>query len=465
MRSLIEISSYAILTYFILLEIQILVSIGMSFWALGKDQFAQAYGRLYDLLTSETAPPISIIMPAHNEEAGIVEAVRSVTLLKYPALEIVVVNDGSRDGTLRVLDEAFSLVPVGFPVRPDIPTRPIRQIYKSRLPVSLTVVDKENGGKSDAINAGINVARHPYVLAIDADGVLDDECLLRSARRIVEDRSRTVAVAGNVRPINGCRVASGKVIEVGLPKSTLEVFQVVEYIRSFLAARPGWSVFNALLLVSGAFGLFKKEAVVAVGGFDQHHPGEDFDLTMRLHRHFRDRGVPYRIVYASDAVVWTEVPATPTVLRRQRTRWHRGLMRVFRDHRDMVLNPRYGRIGLVAWPLVVLFEVGAPIVELLGWILIPVAVALGALNVPFVLTLLGIAICLGALNSIAALYLDERRFHYYAAPRETLRLLMLSLVENLGLRQRTVWWRLGAMLWDRHSPEWGDMERQGLAQV
>ncbi len=460
----IEIFNYAVIVFFIVMEVQLVVLAVISYRSLRADRFASQFGRLHDMIGSDTTPPVSIIIPAYNEAAGIAESVRSMAMLKYAKKEIVVVNDGSTDDTLQRLIDEFRMEPIDTPYRPSLETKPIRRIYRSRLPLPIVLVDKENGGKGDAINAGINVSRYPYVMATDADMVLDDECLLRAARHFVEDRARTVAVGGNVRPLNGCEVRRGKVTNVSLPRRPIEMVQVVEYIRSFLAARPAWSWLGSLLIVSGAFGVFNKKAVIEVGGFRQGHLGEDMELTMRLHRHFRRKKQPYRIVYAPDAVAWTEVPATKSVLRKQRIRWHRGLMQIVWEYRGMLMNPRYGIVGLFAWPLFVMFEFIAPIVEAIGWVVVPISLGLGVLNFEIALPLILIAVTIGAANSLVGLILDER-FGYYSGLGEAWKLLVYSLGEQLGMRQRTVWWRVRAMFWNPRHKEWGDMSRAGVGNL
>jgi cellulose synthase/poly-beta-1,6-N-acetylglucosamine synthase-like glycosyltransferase len=246
--------------------------------------------------------------------------------------------------------------------------------------VQITVIDKENGGRADALNAGINAARYPYVLCTDADVILDAECLVRGMQRIVDDRERTIGVGGNIRPLNGSRVKLGHLITAGVPKGFIARMQVLEYLRTFLASRPGWSSMGALPLVSGAFGIWRRSAVLAIGGYQRDHLGEDMDLTMRMHRHHRDNDIPYRIVYEPSAVLWTEVPDTMRVLRRQRIRWHRGLMTSIRDFMPMTFNPRYGRVGMITWAGFFMFEYLAPILEFVGRIEIPIAYFMGALN-------------------------------------------------------------------------------------
>lgn len=455
---------YATIAYFIAMQGYMLFLALASAAALRRNHHLRRFGRVGEMLSSRTTPPVSIIIAAYNEEAGIVDAVRSMSIVRYPRFEIVVVNDGSKDDTLSALLETFELEKVRIPYRPDLDSAPIRAIYRGRSGVDITVLDKENAGRADALNAGINAARHPYVFCTDADVVLDPDCLVNSMQRVVEDRERTVGVGGNVRPLNGSRVQLGHLIEASVPRTVIPRMQTLEYIRNFLASRPGWSWMNAVPIVSGAFGIWKKSVIVEIGGLTEGHLGEDMDLTMRVHRHHLERGIPYRIVYEPSAVIWTEVPETVRVLRRQRIRWHRGLMRVVRDFRGMTFNPRYRQMGMIAWPGFVLFEYLAPIIEFTGWFVVPTAWMLGALNTTTLIWLLLIALGMGLLNSLIALLLDES-FGYFNSAIDTSRLIAVAVIENFGLRQLTVLWRMRALLGGKGTRVWGNMERRGVTNL
>ena len=454
---------YATILYFVTMQAYLLFLALTSAATLRRSHHFHRFGRVDEMLSTRTAPPVSILIPAYNEEAGIVDAVRSMSIVRYPRFEIVVINDGSTDGTLDALIQGFELARVRIPYRPDLPTEPIRGIYRGRGAVDITVIDKEKGGASDATNAGLNAARYPFVLRTDADVVLDPDCLINSMQRVVEDRERTVAVGGNVRPLNGSVLRLGHLVKASVPKPFIIRMQLLEYLRTFLAGRPAWSALNALPLISGAFGVWKRSAVIAVGGFSPGHMGEDLDLTMRLHRHHRDRGIPYRVVYEPSAVIWTEVPTTLRVLRRQRIRWHRGLLTAVRDFETMTFNPRYGVLGMITWPGIVLFEFVAPIVEAAGWLVIPLAYALGVLNTTLLFWLLLLAFGVGMLNSLVALLLDES-YGYFNSATDTTRLIAMAVVENFGLRQLTVVWRVRAMF-GTGKGRWGDMERRGVGNL
>jgi cellulose synthase/poly-beta-1,6-N-acetylglucosamine synthase-like glycosyltransferase len=457
-------AGYATLVYFIIMQAY-MIGLGLRSGAvMRRIHHLDRFGRVSEMLSSYTSPPVSIIIPAYNEAVGIVASVRSMSIVSYPRFEIVVTNDGSTDETLNALIEAFSLERVRVPYRPDIPTTALRGIYRGRGTVDITVIDKENGGRADALNAGINAARYPYTLCTDADVILDANCLVGAMRRVVEDRERTIAVGGNIRPLNGSRVQLGHLIKAEVPKKLVPRMQVLEYLRTFLASRPAWSHMEALPLVSGAFGVWKRSAVVAVGGFTTGHMGEDMDLTMRLHRYHIDNDIPYRIVYEPSAVIWTEVPETLRVLKRQRIRWHRGLMTAVKDFMPMTFNPKYGKVGMITWAAMFLFEYMAPIIEVVGWVTIPTALLLGALNTTSLLILLALAFGIGLLNSLVALLLDES-YGYFNSRADTARLIVMALIENFGMRQLTVAWRIRAIFGGKVTRAWGNMERRGVANL
>jgi cellulose synthase/poly-beta-1,6-N-acetylglucosamine synthase-like glycosyltransferase len=464
MRTAINVISTSVLIYFVAMQLYMVALAILSARAIHRQRMFDRFGRVQDMLASDLSPPVSIIVPAYNESIGIVESIRSMAMVTYPKFEIVVVNDGSKDDTLAKMIDHFNMLAVPMPFRPSIKTAEVRQVYHTRLPVSITLVDKANGGRADALNAGINVARYPYVMLTDADVLIDGDALVNSMRHVAEDRIRTVGVGGNVRPLNGSAVRHGHVVDAKLPKGWLERLQMLEYVRSFVGARPGWSSINSLIFLSGAFGVYLRQAVVDVGGLTSGHFGEDLDLSMRIHRHYHRLKKPYRMVYAPSAVVWTEVPSTRQVLRRQRIRWHRGLLRAIWDFRSSLFNPRHGAIGMLGWPAMFFFEFLAPIVEGLGYLVVPISIAFGGISPYPALLLLLIAFLAGAFTSLLSLFLDER-FGYFNHALEALTLLSLVFVENLGLRQQTVWWRIRAIFGGASTRQWGDMQRKGVSNL
>jgi cellulose synthase/poly-beta-1,6-N-acetylglucosamine synthase-like glycosyltransferase len=431
---------------------------------MGREVRSREYLGLDELFRSPLTPGISVLVPAFNEEAVIVESVRSLLSLRYPRHEVVVTSDGSTDGTIATLVEAFDLAPVRIAPRDGVPTATVRQTYVSRRHSNLLVVDKDNGGRSDALNAGLNVARHPYVCVIDADSLLEDDALLKVAKPILDDPDLLAATGGTIRIANGCRVDHGRVIEARLPSSRLATVQVLEYFRAFLVARVGWSRLNALGIISGAFGLFHRSLLETVGGYWTPTVGEDFELTLRLHRHLRERGEPYRIAFVSDPVCWTEVPEQFATLGRQRRRWQRGLWEGLRRHQPMLLNRRYGAVGLVAMPYFALFEFLSPVFSLAGILITIVLWLLGVLSATYFLAFLLVSIGLGVLLTTAALVLEEFSYRGYRRGSEIVRLLCYAVLENVGYHQlHDVWRALGLLDIARGTTGWGAQQRRGFS--
>ena len=410
--------------------------------------------------------PISIVVAAYNEAAVIVASVQSLLQLNYSEFELVIANDGSKDDTLEVLKREFGLVlfPEAYRVR--IQTTPVRGIYLSTIHPNLRVIDKENGGRSDSLNAAINAARYPLICVIDADSVLERNSLQRLVEPFLED-PRTIACGGTIRIANGCQVRGGFLERAGLPTNWWALFQVIEYLRAFLFGRLGWSPLNGLLIVSGAFGLFNKEIVVSVGGYNTDMIGEDMELTMRLHRIMTERGVPYRITFAPDPVCWTECPEDYKTLRSQRVRWAHGLGECVALNRGLLFQRGSGFAGWVALPFNVILEWLGPIIEVGGYVFMIATYLLGLLSFSSLMIFLLFAIGLGMLLSVSALLLEELSFHTYPKMRHILVLFVVALVENLGYRQLNSFWRFqGLVRWlVGGKPKWGDMTRTATWQA
>ncbi len=453
--------NYAVLGYFLLLNGVYIILYIIAFVEISDYAQREVFGGFSELFTSKYAPPVSLIVPAYNEEATIAESVHSFLALHYPMHEVVVVNDGSKDGTLDVLMREFDLWESDQPIRKQLKTAEILDVYASPSE-RLVVVDKANGGKADALNAGICAARYPLVCCIDADIILEEDALLRVARPMVES-SEVAAVGGIIRVANGCEVDSGRVVEVKTANEALPNLQIVEYLRAFLAGRTGWSVLNCLLIISGAFGMFRRQDLIDAGGYAHDTVGEDMELVTRMHRTLREAGRSYKITFVPDPVAWTEVPATMRVLRRQRDRWHRGLMDTLLRHRKMMLNPRYGTVGLFGMPYFFLFEFLGPVVELLGYIAFVAGLLLGILSLKFAVTFFLAAVGLGVLLSTAAVFLEELRLRRYPRWRDILKLTGYGILENFGYRQlNTVWRFLAIISFLRKNQSWGAMERKGF---
>lgn len=407
-------------------------------------------------------PAVSVLMPAYNEEATIRTSVRSMLQLQYPEFEVLVINDGSRDATLQVLIDEFELAPHPEPVRQRVAHRPVRALYRSRRYANLRVLDKENGGKADALNAGINAARHGLFCGVDADSILQRDSLLRVVQPFLEDE-RTVAAGGTVRIANGSEVRGGFLIRAGLPGNLLATFQIVEYLRAFLFGRVGWSPLNAVLIISGAFGLFDRERVMDVGGYRTDTVGEDMELVVRLHHYHRARKLPYRIRYLPDPICWTECPEDAGTLGRQRSRWQRGLAESLSRHWRLCFSLRGGAPGWLAWPFMALFEWLGPLIELTGYLFMIGGFFLGVVSPSALGVFLLVAIGMGILLSVNGFLLETLSFRVYQRRRDMLRLFVMAVLENFGYRQLNTWWRCRGM-WQwftRRQHHWGAMKRSG----
>ena len=457
---LIQVISISVLIYFVLLNGGYLMLNFLAMYALRRrsqeailDDLPQVYSAL--------EPPISMIVPAYNEEATIVTSIRSMLQLSYSEMEVVVINDGSTDRTLQVMIEEFGLVPFPEAYRIQLETKPVQGIYRSTRFPNLRVVDKVNGGKADSTNAGINAARYPLFCCVDADSILQRDSLQRLVRPFRGD-PLMVATGGTVRIANGCEVRGGFLTRVGMPKNPWALFQVVEYLRAFMFGRMGWSVINGMLIISGAFGLFRKDTVVAVGGYNPKAIGEDMELVVRMHRKLRARGVPYKIEFVPDPVCWTEAPEDRKQLRNQRIRWSRGLSESITTNWGLMFSRHGGVAGWLAFPFFILFEWLGPFVELFGYLFMAVAWWQGWVSWESFGIFLFLAIGLGILLSAFGLLLEEISFHLYPRPSHLLILAAVVVLENFGYRQINSWWRLiGLYKWAvREEAKWGVMTRK-----
>jgi len=413
------------------------------------------------------APPVTILAPAHNEEKSISVAISNLLDLDYPQLEVIVINDGSTDKTLEVMQQNFRLRPVRAVYVQQVCSAPVRRLYRSEVDPRLLVVDKEAGGsKADAVNAGVNAATSPYLCVVDSDSVLERDALLRIMVPVLIDPKRVVSVGGIVRVLNGSEIERGRVRRVRLPRKSIEAIQVIEYLRAFLIGREAWARGNMLMIISGAFGVFRTDLVRAVGGYRSRAIGEDFDLVARLHRHLMDNQADYQIQFVPDPVCWTEVPSDLRSLGRQRARWQKGLLDVLWPNKDMLFRPRYGRIGSLALPYLWLFELLAPVVELGGIATIVLAAWLGALSREFFLQFLFFGYAFATVISIGSVLQEELTYKRYNDWQDVARLVSYCFLEHFPYRQLHMVWRLQG-LWQylRGDMAWRPLKRQGLESV
>ncbi|WP_460818917.1 glycosyltransferase family 2 protein [Nocardioides korecus] len=421
---------------------------------------------------------VSVLMPAYNEEMTIVASVQAMTSLRYPDFEVVVIDDGSKDATVRTMVEAFEMVEIPLALAPMVPVKGevLSTWVSTRGAMNLLLVCKANGGKADALNVGINVARKELVCMVDADSLLDPDALLHVSRPFADDPERVIASGGVVRVANGSTISQGRVTEIAMPRRWLARVQVVEYLRAFLIGRAGWSAAGGLLIISGAFGMFRRDILFEVGGVATDCIGEDAELVVRLYRWMGDNDVDGRIVFVSEPVAWTEAPETLEVLRKQRSRWHRGLTEIFSRHRGMLLRPRYGFIGMITMPWFLLFELLAPFVEVFGlayFVVVMVLLVLGRtglvpadwVSLPVVVILLSTSVAFSIMMSLVALMAEELSYRRYRGVPGLLVAVRAAIEENIGYRQLTALWRVrgtvDALRGSTHV--WGEMKRRGFS--
>ncbi|RYJ40426.1 glycosyltransferase family 2 protein [Flavobacterium beibuense] len=466
-RILIDIASWAFLVY------AVVICSGYTFAALFSFLEIKEYKRIYNLpseevamLQSSTLPPVSILAPAYNEEANVVENVRSMLTLNYPSYEIVVINDGSKDNTLQRLVETFSMVKDESLRYNSIPTQEVRGVYTSTIKAykNLTVIDKANGGKADALNAGINNCKHDLICCIDVDCILENDALLKLVKPFLNNEKTVIASGGIIRVANSCIIEDGRIIEVRLPDKFVARAQILEYFRAFLMGRMAWSRLDGLLLISGAFGMFDKKIAIEAGGYNHKTVGEDMELLVRMRRMMRNKKIPYTVGFIPDPLCWTEVPQQWKVLHRQRNRWTRGTMETLWMHRKMLFNPKYKVLGMLSTPYWMFFEWLAPIIEFFGILFIILLYVLGFLNWTIFLSFFALVYFFSVLYSITAIFFEEYSFQQYKKPKYIFRLIGTAFAEPLFYHPFVMWAAIkGNIDLIRGKKTWGAMSRTGLS--
>lgn len=426
----------------------------------GKDS-AELWHRYSDL-----ALPVSVIAPAFNEEISIVDSAKALLALEYPHHEVIVVNDGSTDDTLGAMIRSFDMEPCELTQIAVLQKTEIKGTWRSRRYPNLFVIDKENGRKADAANAGIGFARTPLVCIIDADSIIETDGLLRAAEPFMNDDGRLVAVGGTIRIANGCEVEGGSIRKIGIDKALVPRFQVVEYLRAFLSCRVANSYTDTLMLISGAFGMFRRDTLIEVGGYRHDTVGEDLELVVRIHRHMREQKRDYAIKFVPDIVCWTEAPADLAGLKGQRARWQQGALETLERHRRMIFNPRYGRIGMFGMPQLVLEDVIGPPAEVIGYLVVPVAVLLGILDPWMALAFFGVTVLFGTALSLGSLVLEEMQLRRTPTAHDLYHIGEAALLENFGFRQINLVYRLrGIRNYWKGETKWEAPPRIGFTQA
>ncbi len=425
---------------------------------------------LSKVMASPMAPGITIIAPAFNEGLTIVENIRSLLSLQYVNYEVMVVNDGSKDDTLAKMIEAYDLVPIEYTPDPDWRSKPIRGVYKSkhRSFDKLTVIDKENGGKSDALNTGIHLSRNQYVGCIDVDCLLLPDALLHVVKSFYQRaEKKVIAVGGVIRIANSCRIEGGMLKEIRLPKNWLAKFQLLEYTRSFLLGRMAWGRIDSLLIISGAFGFFDREIALEVGGYDTNTVGEDMEIIFRMRRYMHEKKEPYTVEYIPDPLCWTEVPESTKILINQRDRWARGNLETLYKHKDMFFNPKFGRLGMLSYPYWFFYEWMAPILEFLGFFSIIAFYFLGILNIEFFIAITFMVYAFSIMFSLYAILWDVYSYNQYTKTKDILILIFCALIEPISFHPLVVWSAIRGnykKLFKIQSG-WGSQVRKGFAKT
>ncbi|GAA4280518.1 glycosyltransferase family 2 protein [Gaetbulibacter aestuarii] len=422
-----------------------------------------------DILSSSMAPTITIIAPAYNESLNIVENVRSLLSNHYTKYNVIIVNDGSKDDSLEKLIEAYDLEKVDFIINQKIKTKPLRKgVFKSKNPAfeKLLVVDKENGGKADALNIGLNISKSKYVACIDVDCLLLEDALQKMIKPFLEQtEKRVIAAGGVIRIANSCKIQGGRLLDINLPKNLIVQSQILEYLRAFLLGRMAWSRLNGLLVISGAFGIFDKEIAIKVGGYDTNTVGEDMELIVRMRRYMEEQNEPYLVSYIPDPLCWTEAPDNYKTLISQRNRWTRGTIETLRKHRKIAFNKNYGAFGLLSYPYWLFFERLSPIIETIGLVYFGILLALQEVRWEYALSFLVLAYTFSVLFSLVAIYSEEFTFHQYKKKGNGFKLILLAALEPLILHPIILYAALKGNYdyYFNKTKKWGTMTRKGLA--
>lgn len=435
-----------------------------AFFQLKKEYRLNKEAQAYEDIVSDNSKPVSILVPVYNEEIGVIDSIHSLLSLRYAETELIVINDGSTDGTQEKVIDHFQMIRVDKVIRQQLETKKVHHVFQSTTHPNLWLIEKENGGKADALNAGINFARYPYFCSIDGDSILDEKSLLRVMKPLINDNN-VIAAGGNVRIANGNDVDLGFIMRTKLSKNPLIIMQIIEYFRAFLMGRIALSRYNLILIISGAFSVFEKKSVIEVGGYSKNVIGEDMELVVKLHRHIKENNLNKKIEFIPDPVCWTEAPESLSVLRRQRRRWHQGLIESLWKHKRMSFNPKYGAIGFISFPYYWIVEAIGPVIELGGYIYVIISFFLGNIYFEFAIFLSLLFILYGTIFSATSILLESWALNTYPRIRDVSLLILLSLTEVFWYRPLTLIWRVeGIFTAMLRKSEWGDMKRTGLSK-
>lgn len=461
-KLIIEYLNIFFMYYILIYSFIFFISTISSVLDLNENKRKKKYLNDISIKSSENYIPISILVPAYNEEDTIVDCINSLLYLDYPEYEIIVIDDGSKDSTSEVVINNFELRKIARPIRRIVECKKEDGIYEGYTfnNKEITLIRKKNGGKADALNMGINISKYPLFVSLDADSILQRNSLSSIVRPFMEDDT-TIAVGGNIKVANQVILDKGEVVKVFSPKKLLVILQTIEYYRVFLTTRVWFNKFNGNLIISGAFGLFKKSAALNVGGYDRNTVGEDMDLVVKLHSFYRKNKLPYKIKYAYDAICWSQVPERYKDFKHQRRRWQIGLMTSLINHKYILLNPRYGMVGVFSFLYFLIYELLSCVLDVVGLFIVIASYFTGILNIDFLIIFLLVYIFYSAVISISSIMLENYIFKYISSGWSILKLMLFSVVESFGYRQICSWYRLtGIIGYKKRKHQWNKITRK-----
>ncbi|WP_367754390.1 glycosyltransferase [Flavobacterium sp. WC2430] len=450
----------AILSYIILAAISAIETIEY----MKKNSFVN----YKEILSSSISPSISIIAPAYNETLNIVENVRSLLSNHYVNYDVIIVNDGSKDDSLEKLIKAYDLVKVDYLINNQIPTKPLRKgVFKSTNPAfeKLIVVDKENGGKADALNTGLNISPNKYVACIDVDCLLLEESLQKMIKPFLESTDEKVIAAGGViRIANSCIIKDGKLLDVNLPKNLIVRGQILEYLRAFLLGRMAWSKLNGLLVISGAFGLFDKKIAIEVGGYDTKTVGEDMEIIVRMRRHMEEQKIKYKVAYIPDPLCWTEAPDNYKIFISQRNRWTRGTIETLKKHRKIGFNRKYNALGTISYPYWLIYERLAPVIEIMGLFYFLFLLLNHNVKWDYAIAFIVLSYLFTVFFSIITIISEELTYHQYKKKGIGLQLISTAFLEPFTNHPFILYAAIKGNFdyYFNKKIKWGEMTRKGM---
>lgn len=453
--------------YVFIYAIVFFISTISSVLELNEDRRKRKYFNKLSINSNENYVPVSILVPAYNEESTVADCIESLAHQDYPDYEIIVIDDGSSDNTSSVVVDRFNLKKVARPIRRLVKCKKEESIYEGVInnKIKITLVKKENGGKADALNMGINISNYPLFISLDADSILQKDSLTNIVMPYMEDDT-TVAVGGNIKVSNSVVLDNGEVAKILTPKNLFVIFQTIEYFRVFLTTRVWFNKFNGNLIISGAFGLFKKSAAINVGGYDTDTIGEDMDLVVKLHSFYRKNKLPYSIKYSHKAICWSQVPENYKDLKGQRRRWHIGLITSLYTHKYILLNPKYGLVGVFSFLYFAIFEMLSCIVDVFGLAVIVFSYFLGFLNIDFLFTFLIVYIGYGIVISVASIILERYSFKNTLNFKSIFVYTIFSVLESFGYRQLCGWFRLSGFFgYKKRKHQWSKISRKSQNKI